>query len=44
MSGGYRIIKYDLVIIKYNGRQVDMTTILLYLIDKHKFTHNTHHG
>jgi len=40
MSGGYMICKQYLVIIKNNGRQADMTTILVYLLDKHRFTHN----
>ena len=40
MSGGYMICKQCLVIIKNNGRQADMTTILVYLLDKHRFTRN----
>ena len=34
------ICKQYLLIIKNNGRQADMTTILVYLLDKHRFTHN----
>ena len=32
------ICKQCLVIIKNNGRQADMTTILVYLLDKYRFT------
>jgi hypothetical protein len=34
------ICKQCLVIIKNNGRQADMTTILVYLLGKHRFTRN----